>query len=238
MNFFIIVWTPGTDMHIQVKDLSKGYAEHHVQAVSDVTLHVTRSEFVALVGPSGCGKSTLLNMIGGIDKPTAGTIIIAGSNISTMSDDELTAFRRDKIGFVFQFFNLLSTLTAGENIALPLELSGRHSRADINKRTQTLLEQVGLSDRADFYPSELSGGQMQRVALARAIVHEPELIIADEPTGNLDTENGEQVLSLIRSLCEDRKHTAIMATHSQEAAARADRIINMKDGRLVNGAHT
>lgn len=223
-------------MQIQIQNLKKTYAEHQVMAVSDLSLEIVKSEFVALMGPSGCGKSTLLNLLAGIDRPSSGKIIIAGRDISALSDDELTLFRRDKIGFVFQFFNLLSTLTALENVALPLELSGKLSAREIADRSQEMLEKVGLGQRSRFYPSQLSGGEMQRVAVARAIVHDPELIIADEPTGNLDTENGTQILDLLCTLCKDGNHTTIMATHSSEAAARADRTIQMKDGKIVSGA--
>ncbi len=200
-------------------------------ALSDLSLTIDKAEFVALMGPSGCGKSTLLNLIAGIDKPSAGRIFIADSETTGMNDEQLTRFRRDKIGFVFQFFNLLSTLTAQENVALPLELAGRPAK-EIKERSVSMLEKVGLGPRLNFYPSQLSGGEMQRVAVARALVHSPELIIADEPTGNLDTENGAQILDLLRELCREHKQTAIMATHSEDAAALCDRIIRMKDGRL------
>lgn len=218
-------------MHLRIENLSKQYAEHKVMALSDLSLTIDKAEFVALMGPSGCGKSTLLNLIAGIDKPSAGRIFIADSETTGMNDEQLTRFRRDKIGFVFQFFNLLSTLTAQENVALPLELAGRPAK-EIKERSVSMLEKVGLGPRLNFYPSQLSGGEMQRVAVARALVHSPELIIADEPTGNLDTENGAQILDLLRELCREHKQTAIMATHSEDAAALCDRIIRMKDGRL------
>ena len=223
-------------MHIRIENLSKGYSEHQVVALSELSLVIEKAEFVALMGPSGCGKSTLLNLLAGIDKPTSGKIFIGDKESSSMTDDELTRFRRDKIGFVFQFFNLLSTLTAAENVALPLELSGKFSRKQITDRCSELLEKVGLGHRQNFYPSQLSGGEMQRVAVARAIVHNPELIIADEPTGNLDTESGANILELFRTLCREGGHTAIMATHSLEAAALADRTIRMKDGKLLEAA--
>jgi putative ABC transport system ATP-binding protein len=218
-------------VHLRIENLSKQYAEHKVMALSDLSLTIDKAEFVALMGPSGCGKSTLLNLIAGIDKPSAGRIFIADSETTGMNDEQLTRFRRDKIGFVFQFFNLLSTLTAQENVALPLELAGRPAK-EIKERSVSMLEKVGLGPRLNFYPSQLSGGEMQRVAVARALVHSPELIIADEPTGNLDTENGAQILDLLRELCREHKQTAIMATHSEDAAALCDRIIRMKDGRL------
>ncbi len=219
-------------MLVAIEKLSKSYLEHGVQALSDLSLNIDRGEFVALMGPSGCGKSTFLNLLAGIDRPSSGSIFIADTDICKLSDRELTLMRREKIGFVFQFFNLLSTLTAEENISLPLELSSKLKRADIKKRCTEILQKVGLTERADFYPSQLSGGEMQRVAIARAIIHDPELIIADEPTGNLDTENGESILKLFKGLCKEGKHTAIMATHSLEAASYADRSIRLKDGRL------
>lgn len=221
-------------VHIKIDNLSKQYAEHKVMALSDLSLAIEKSEFVALMGPSGCGKSTLLNLIAGIDKPSSGSIVIAGSDTTRLKDEELTRFRRDKIGFVFQFFNLLSTLTAQENVSLPLELAAKFSAKEIKERSVHMLEKVGLGSRLGFYPSQLSGGEMQRVAVARALVHSPELIIADEPTGNLDTENGAQILELLRTLCKEQNQTAIMATHSEDAAALCDRTIRMKDGRLVS----
>lgn len=220
-------------MHLVIENLSKKYAEHNVMALAGLSLSIDKAEFVALMGPSGCGKSTLLNLIAGIDKADSGKIIIAGTDISTMNDDELTLFRRDKIGFVFQFFNLLSTLTAQENVSLPLELAGKFTQTEIARRASEILERVGLGARRQFYPSQLSGGEMQRVAVARALIHNPELIIADEPTGNLDTENGAQILDLLRQLCRENKQTALMATHSTEAATLCDRTIRMKDGKLL-----
>lgn len=220
-------------MHIRIESVSKQYAEHNVTAVSKLNLSFERGEFVAVMGPSGCGKSTLLNLIAGIDRPSSGSIFVGDTDISKLTDAQLTLLRRDKIGFIFQFFNLLSTLTAEENIALPLELTKAFNRSEIKKRCEEMLDRVGLSERGSFYPSQLSGGEMQRVAIARAIVHGPELIVADEPTGNLDTENGEQILKLFSDLCKQGHHTAIMATHSLEAAAYADRVVHLKDGHLM-----
>jgi len=220
-------------VHIRIEKISKVYEEHHVSALKEIDLTFERGEFVAVMGPSGCGKSTLLNLLAGIDRPSSGKIYIGDTEITQLSDAELTHLRRDKIGFVFQFFNLLSTLTAVENVSLPLELAGKLSGKEIRQRCLDTLEKVSLAGRADFYPSQMSGGEMQRVAIARAIIHAPELIVADEPTGNLDTENGEHVLQLFRELCKEGQHTAIMATHSLEAASYADRTIHIKDGRLV-----
>jgi putative ABC transport system ATP-binding protein len=174
-----------------------------------------------------------LNIIAGIDKPSSGTVSIGSEEITSMNEQQITRLRRDKIGFVFQFFNLLNTLTVFENASLPLALSGTISPKEIRTRTEEILEQVGLAKRANFYPSQLSGGEMQRVAIARAVVHKPEVIVADEPTGNLDSENGEHVLQLFQSLCRLGRHTTIMATHSTDAAAHADRVLSMRDGRLI-----
>lgn len=221
------------NVHIHVSSLSKNYDEHHVKALVDVELKIGRGEFVALTGPSGCGKSTLLNILAGIDKPSSGAVFLGTTNITILSDKQITELRRDKIGFVFQFFNLLSTLSVFENASLPLSIAGKLSAGEVRKRTEAILDQVGLSKRLNFYPSQLSGGEMQRVAIARALVHKPEVIVADEPTGNLDSENGEQILKLFKSLCQAGGHTTLMATHSVEAAAYADRIIRMKDGQVL-----
>lgn len=219
--------------HIQVRSLCKNYNEHNVRALVDVTLTINRGEFVALTGPSGCGKSTLLNVIAGIDKPSSGSVLLGEEEISAFDDARITRLRRDKIGFVFQFFNLLSTLTVFENASLPLALAQKLSTREIRTRTEEMLEQVGLLKRIDFYPSQLSGGEMQRVAIARALIHKPEVIVADEPTGNLDSENGEQVLRLFQSLCREGNHTTLMATHSADASSFADRTIKMRDGHVL-----
>lgn len=219
--------------HIHLSALNKNYDEHQVRALVDIELVIAKGEFVALTGPSGCGKSTMLNILAGIDKPTSGAVYLGNTNIASLTDKELTRLRREKIGFVFQFFNLLSTLSVYENASLPLSLSGKLSGSEIKKRTESILEKVGLTKRMGFYPSQLSGGEMQRVAIARALVHEPELIVADEPTGNLDSENGEQVLKLFKDLCRQGQHTTLMATHSAEAALYADRTIRMRDGRVL-----
>lgn len=219
--------------HIQVRSLCKNFNEHNVRALVDVTLTINRGEFVALTGPSGCGKSTLLNVIAGIDKPSSGSVLLGEEEISAFDDARITRLRRDKIGFVFQFFNLLSTLTVFENASLPLALAQKLSTREIRTRTEEMLEQVGLLKRIDFYPSQLSGGEMQRVAIARALIHKPEVIVADEPTGNLDSENGEQVLRLFQSLCREGNHTTLMATHSADASSFADRTIKMRDGHVL-----
>jgi len=188
---------------------------------------------VAIAGPSGCGKSTLLNMISGIDSPTEGTIIIDGTEINRLDDDARTLIRRDAIGLVFQFFNLLPTLTACENVALPLTLAGR-SRYDSRERAGELLRMVGLESRLDHLPDELSGGEQQRVAIARALARQPALVLADEPTGNLDSENARQILSLLQALARESQTTVIVATHDREAATFCGRVVKMKDGQITD----
>ncbi len=221
------------DPKIQLENVSKRYEAHDVHAVNDVSLAIAAGERVALMGPSGCGKSTLLNLVGGIDRPSAGKIRLNGQDLGQLSDRQLTDLRRERIGFVFQFFNLLSTLTVAENVALPLELAGNVSAAEVRRRVGEALEAVELGDRAAFYPSLLSGGQMQRVAIARAIIHRPDVLLADEPTGNLDSENGRRVMDLLTHLCREGNQTLLLATHSEGAARHADRIAHMKDGKIV-----
>jgi len=220
--------------HVRIANVSKKYGDHGVEALKGVSLDIPKGTFVALMGPSGCGKSTLLNCIAGIDRPTSGSIILDETDITIMDDQQMTLLRRQKIGFVFQFFNLLSTLTARENVELPLDLAGGSS---LNKRhaVDALFKEVGLLDRADFYPSQLSGGEMQRVAVLRAIVHGPQIILADEPTGNLDTQNGLQILRMLKALSNEKGETILMATHSLEAAEFADLVVHMKDGAIVEG---
>jgi ABC-type lipoprotein export system ATPase subunit len=218
---------------VNVVHVSKHYGEHDVQALKDVSLDIQRGSFVALMGPSGCGKTTLLNCIGGLDKPTRGQIFVDGEDIATLSEARLTEVRRDKIGFIFQFFNLLSTLTVRENVELPLQLSGKLNAAETRKRADELLHYVGVYERANFYPAQLSGGEMQRAAVARAVIHQPHVILADEPTGNLDTDNGKRILDLLKSLCTEKGETILIATHSAEAAGYADRVVCVKDGKIV-----
>jgi putative ABC transport system ATP-binding protein len=209
-----------------------GQGETEVCALGGVSLDVPSGQFVAVIGPSGSGKSTLLHLLGGLDQPTSGDITIGGTSISAMSDDEITIFRRQKIGFVFQFFNLLPTLTAEENVALPLVLDGRSWR-EVRPGVEAVLDQVGLGRRRHHRPDELSGGEMQRVAIARALVIDPLLILADEPTGNLDSRTGEQILGLIRDANRRRGATVLLVTHDPRAAAYGSRTVTMQDGGIV-----
>ncbi|MEW6435081.1 MAG: ABC transporter ATP-binding protein [Myxococcota bacterium] len=219
---------------IVVKDATKVYrrAKNEVKALAGVSLEVPRGQFVSVMGSSGSGKSTLLNLLGALDVPTGGSITIAGRVISKLPDDELSTFRRDRLGFVFQFFNLLPTLTAVENVVLPALLSGKR-REDVEPKALALLEQFGLKGRAHHAPDELSGGEMQRVAVARALVGEPALLLADEPTGNLDSRTGAEVLRLIREATRERHLTVVMVTHDPKAAEVGDRLVRLADGLIV-----
>jgi putative ABC transport system ATP-binding protein len=205
--------------------------ELHVDAVRGIDLAVRQGELLAIVGPSGSGKSTLLNLLGAIETPTTGQVLLEGVDVATLDDTERTLIRRRRIGFIFQAFNLLPTLTAIENVALPLELDGM-SESAARERAYAALELVDLSHRHDHVPSMMSGGEQQRVAVARALVIQPAIVLADEPTGNLDSVNSAQVLSLLRELVDSRGHTVVMVTHDAEIAAQADRIVHVRDGRL------
>ncbi len=218
---------------IQIINVAKHYGDHNVQALSNIELNIERGEFLSLMGASGCGKSTLLNIIGGIDRPTSGIVLLNGIDLTKLNDNQLTEQRATKTGFVFQFFNLLSTLTLKENVALPLELFSKCRAKEIQSRVSTMLERVNLAHRANFYPAQLSGGEMQRCAIARALIHSPEVILADEPTGNLDTENGKAILELLKEIAQAQGLTIVMATHSAEAAAYADRIVQIRDGMVA-----
>ena len=220
--------------HICLRDLSKTYREgDQVRTVLDgVNASFRQGEIIALLGPSGSGKSTLLNLISGIDTPTSGDVIIDSINLTSLSEQRRTLYRRSNIGYVFQFFNLVPTLTVLENLLLPLELNGI-SGGDARDRAMALLKEVGLDDRAGSFPDRLSGGEQQRVALGRALVHEPRLILADEPTGNLDGATGKQVISLLESMARQRGKTVLMATHVMQAAKIADRVFVIQDGRLL-----
>ena len=218
---------------ILLKDVHKIYhaGKVAVQALTGVSLTVQAGEFVAVIGPSGCGKSTLLNLVAGLDRPTRGTILVDGVDLTRSAEGALSRLRRERIGIVFQFYNLLPHLTARENIALPLLLNGTPI-PEIASRVGEELEAVELLPRADHFPHELSGGEMQRVAIARALAPRPALLLADEPTGNLDSTLGGAVLDLLRRLNRARAFTVLMATHSPEAAAVADRVVRLRDGRL------
>jgi ABC-type lipoprotein export system ATPase subunit len=200
-----------------------------VRALHDVSLEVATGQFLALVGRSGCGKSTLLNLAGAMDFPTSGQVLVDGISTTSLNDAGLTQLRRQKVGFIFQSFQLLHTLTVLENVELPLLLAGV---ADARPSARQRLEWVELADLADRYPHQLSGGQMQRVAIARALVHSPRLVLADEPTGNLDTTTGAVILELLQRIVREQKVTVLMATHSVEAAALADIVVRMRDGHI------
>jgi putative ABC transport system ATP-binding protein len=220
---------------IALRDVQKVYrqGETEVKALAGVSLDIAKGDFISIMGASGSGKSTLLHLMGGLDSPTSGEIVIDGTAISRMSDDEITIFRRRKIGFVFQFFNLLPTYSAEENVALPLLLDRRRPR-EVRERVAAALELVGLGHRRRHRPDELSGGEMQRVAIARALVIDPVLILADEPTGNLDTKTGEQILTLVRDANQQRSCTIVLVTHDPHAAACASRTIHLSDGAIVD----
>ena len=218
---------------IRCLDVGKVYqqGENQITALAGISLDIERGSFAVIMGPSGSGKSTLLHLIGGLDRPSSGELLVDNRLIGQMADDQVTLFRRKKIGFVFQFFNLLPTLTALENVALPLVLDGK-ARAAAEKHAATLLEKVGLESRKDHLPEELSGGEIQRVAMARGLAFDPPILLADEPTGNLDSKSGTAVLTLLRQISKDDGCTVVMVTHSEEAAAFGDRRIYLRDGRV------
>ncbi len=218
---------------IELRGVSRIFGEPPAQvtALRDVSLTIRRGEFVAIMGPSGCGKSTLLHIIGGLDTPTSGAVVFENRELAGMSDDDLTVLRRQKVGFVFQAFNLIGVLSTQENAAIPLILDGV-SHGDATHRASDALARVGLSDRREHMPAQLSGGEQQRVALARALVNTPIVLLADEPTGNLDSVSGDAVLALMRRLVDDGKQTIVMVTHSARHAAMADRVITLRDGAI------
>ncbi|HSB03998.1 MAG TPA: ABC transporter ATP-binding protein [Thermodesulfobacteriota bacterium] len=223
-----------TDPFIELKNVTKTYyqGDTPVKALDQLDLKIPKGEFIAITGKSGCGKSTLVNIVGGLDSPDRGQVFINGEDITRMDDRRLTLFRRDKMGIIFQFFNLLPILTIEENIALPHLL--KEGSNTIEAHVDQLLRQMGLFDRRNHRPHELSGGEMQRVAICRALINDPEIILADEPTGNLDSSTGRQVLETLRRLKEEQGKTILLVTHSQEGAAIADRILRMQDGRLLS----
>ena len=219
---------------VELRQLSKTYREGEAERVvlREVSVTIGSGEIVVLVGRSGSGKSTLLNLIAGIDRPTAGSVAVNGADLTALDEQARTRFRRRHIGFVFQFFNLIPLLTVEENLLLPLDLNGRADAAGV-ARARALLERVGLAGRGDSFPERLSGGEQQRVAIARALIHDPALILADEPTGNLDADTAATVLDLLDTLAREAGRTVLMATHSREVIGVADRIFTMERGALV-----
>jgi putative ABC transport system ATP-binding protein len=217
---------------IQLREVSKTVTSgsQPLTILHPVTLEIPRGQFVAVVGPSGSGKSTLLGLIAGLDAPTSGEVVIDGVNITRLSEDALARLRGEKVGFVFQFFHLIPSLTAHENIAVPMEIAGV---ADARGRAQVLLDEVGLTGRAHHYPSQLSGGEQQRVALARALANDPPIVLADEPTGNLDSTNGRHIIELLQEIHRSRGTTVVLVTHDAELAAIADTRVVLRDGRVV-----
>ncbi len=221
---------------IQLNAVKKSYllGETKVEALRGITLSIEKGDFLAIAGPSGSGKSTILNLIGCIDIPTAGTVIIDGKEVETLGDKELTRYRREKLGFIFQSFNLIPVLNVYENIEFPLLLKRKLNREDRRDRVMHIIERVGLQDRLKNKPSELSGGQRQRVAIARALVTRPLIILADEPTANLDTDTGHKILTLMQEINDTEKTTFVFSTHDEHIMEHARRIINLRDGMIVN----
>jgi putative ABC transport system ATP-binding protein len=215
---------------IRLHRVTKRYGERPVLDQAD--LSVRRGEFLAIIGRSGSGKSTLLRLIGALESPDEGAVEVAGHDVVTLDETQRATLRRRALGFVFQFFNLIPTLTVAENVELPLALNGV-PKSEARRRAVGLLDELGLEHCADRFPEELSGGEQQRVAVARAVIHEPRIVLADEPTGNLDNDTAARVLALLTSLCSQRGTTLLMATHSTEAAERADRVLTIRNGRLA-----
>ena len=220
---------------LKVENLTKTYGsgENLVHAVDDVSFSVEKGEFVAIVGASGSGKSTLLHLIGGVDRPTSGKIFVDGNDISKMNDDKLAVFRRRQVGIVYQFYNLIPILTVEENITLPCDLDGRGVDRE---RLEMILDSFGLRARRKHLPNQLSGGQQQRTSIARALINNPSLVLADEPTGNLDSKSSEEVMSMLKMCNQSYGHTVIMITHNLDIAKQADRIITISDGKIVEEA--
>lgn len=217
---------------INIKNISKTYniGSEKLTVLDDVSLKIEKGEFVAIVGPSGSGKSTLMNMIGGLDRPSRGEVIIEGEDISKFKDKKMSKFRNEKIGFVFQSFNLEPTLTAVENVMMPLMIAGVSDK-EMNDKAKLVLEALGMGDRMKHKPTELSGGQRQRVSIARALVNDPKIILADEPTGNLDSKSGSAAMEMLTNF-KKKGYTIVMVTHNMEEARYADRVIKIKDGKV------
>jgi putative ABC transport system ATP-binding protein len=221
----------GTMIRVRALSMRLSSGGREVNVLTDVSLDVPAGQFLAIAGPSGSGKSTLLGLIAGLDQPTAGRIEVAGVEITGLDEDGLARFRRDRIGYVFQSFHLLPTLTAAENVAVPLELAGE---TDAAARAAALLAEVGLAERAHHYPVQLSGGEQQRVAVARAMARRPALLLADEPTGNLDSATGKQIIELLVGMNRRLGATLVLVTHDTALAAHADRVVTLRDGRIVS----
>jgi putative ABC transport system ATP-binding protein len=219
------------DVLIEMRGVTRNYqmGEVTVRALRGLDLTIKRGEFIVLLGPSGSGKTTTLNLLGGLDRPSGGSILVDGRKVTALNEKELTAYRRDQVGFIFQFFNLVPTLTARENVEFALALTGRN---DLAPRAERLLELVGLGPRADHFPAQLSGGEQQRVAIARALANEPPLLLCDEPTGNLDVETGQRVLQTIRDLNEQQGTTVVLVTHNVAIAPMARRVLRLRDGAV------
>ncbi|NYU08734.1 ABC transporter [Enterobacteriaceae bacterium CCUG 67584] len=215
---------------------SYGTGEGKVEALKDINLEIAKGEFLALCGPSGSGKSTLLNVLSGIDKPTAGTVMFLKKLLNTMPEEQLSVIRGKHLGFIFQFFNLMPVLNAFDNVFFPLVLNGHFTKKEAKERALHFLDSVGLASFMDRKPGQLSGGQQQRVAIARALAHEPQVVIADEPTGNLDLATGEAILDLMLKINQETRTTFIISTHSSQLKERANRVVEIKDGELVNAS--
>ena len=220
---------------IEIKDICKSFGakDNRTHVLKDISLTVGKGEFISLMGASGSGKSTLLYLLGGLDTPDSGEIFMNGKDIVKMRDKELSKLRRDGMGFVFQFFNLVQNLTVEDNILLPLVMNGKEPKK-YRDRLASILETVGISDKRKSYPNQLSGGQQQRCAIARAVIYEPQILLADEPTGNLDSKNGTEIMELFRRINHDNGITILMVTHSQDCAAFSDKVITLCDGRIVS----
>jgi len=230
MTFMTQTSAPATLASLTGVERTYGSGESAVHALRDVGLEIGRGELLVVLGPSGSGKTTLLNVLGGIERPTAGRVVVEGHDLTSADSHSLTLIRRDVVGFVFQFFNLISTLTARENVAVLAELTGH----DQPGRVDAVLSDVGLTDRAEHFPSQLSGGQQQRVAIARALVKSPSLLLCDEPTGGLDLETGRTVLALLQRVVMEQGRTVVIVTHNSAIAAMADRVVHMRSGKIVS----